>query len=236
MNYTPLGNGTVAGSNWTLTGLNLANGQNLYIRARGYYRSGRYADGSIQETVRNAFVPVPIITSLSPSSKTVGSAGFTLTVNGSNFVNGAVVRWNNSARVTNFVSSVKVTAQILATDLTTAGRVPVVVKNPGPGNARSNSLRFTIKNPVPAISSISPSSATAGGLAFTLTVNGSGFVTTSVVNWNGSARTTTFSSSTMLTASITAADIATAGTASVTVVNSPPAGGTSNAKTFTISP
>ena len=34
-----LGNGTAAGSNWTLTGLNLPTGQNIYIRARGYYRS-----------------------------------------------------------------------------------------------------------------------------------------------------------------------------------------------------
>ena len=40
VNYTSLGNGTAAGSNWTLTGLNLPTGQNIYIRARGYYRSG----------------------------------------------------------------------------------------------------------------------------------------------------------------------------------------------------
>ena len=40
VNYTPLGNGTAAGSNWTLTGLSLSIGQNLYIRARGYYRGG----------------------------------------------------------------------------------------------------------------------------------------------------------------------------------------------------
>ena len=40
VNYTPLGNGTAAGSNWTLTGLNFPTGQNFYIRARGYYRSG----------------------------------------------------------------------------------------------------------------------------------------------------------------------------------------------------
>ena len=57
MNYTPLGNGTAAGSNWTLTGLNLPTGQNFYIRARGYYRSG-YQNGSesITESVRNAFL------------------------------------------------------------------------------------------------------------------------------------------------------------------------------------
>ena len=54
VNYTPLGNGTAVGSNWTLTGLNFSTGQNFYIRARGYYRSG-YKNGSesITESVRN---------------------------------------------------------------------------------------------------------------------------------------------------------------------------------------
>ncbi|MGI8604664.1 MAG: hypothetical protein ACR2OZ_16960 [Verrucomicrobiales bacterium] len=57
VNYTPLGNGTAAGSNWILTGLSLSTGQNIYIRARGYYRSG-YFNGSesITESVRNAFL------------------------------------------------------------------------------------------------------------------------------------------------------------------------------------
>ena len=60
VNYTPLGNGTAAGSNWTLTGLSLPTGQNIYIRARGYYRSG-YQNGSesITESVRNAFLAGP---------------------------------------------------------------------------------------------------------------------------------------------------------------------------------
>ena len=60
VNYTPLGNGTAAGSNWTLTGLNLPTGQNIYIRARGYYRSG-YNNGSesITESVRNAYLAAP---------------------------------------------------------------------------------------------------------------------------------------------------------------------------------
>src|SRR6185295_10089018 len=47
-------------------------------------------------------------------------------------------------------------------------------------------------------------------------------------------RTTTFVSSTQLTAAIPASDIANVGTASVTVVNPAPGGGTSNALTFTI--
>ncbi len=57
VNYTALGNGTATGSNWTLTGLNLPTGQNIYIRARGYYRSGfQNGSESITESVRNTFL------------------------------------------------------------------------------------------------------------------------------------------------------------------------------------
>jgi len=60
VNYTLLGSGTTSGSNWTLTGLNLPTGQNFYIRARGYYRSGfQNGSGSITESVRNVFVTLP---------------------------------------------------------------------------------------------------------------------------------------------------------------------------------
>jgi hypothetical protein len=74
--YTPLGNGTATGSNWTLTGLNLPSGQNFYIRARGYYRSGYdNCSESMTESVRNAFLgEVPLLTSAF-SRKTHGAAG-----------------------------------------------------------------------------------------------------------------------------------------------------------------
>jgi hypothetical protein len=72
--YTPLGNGTAAGNNWTLTGLNLPTGQNIYIRARGYYRCG-FSNGSEStiESVRNAFIllaPTQVV-----SRKIHGGAG-----------------------------------------------------------------------------------------------------------------------------------------------------------------
>jgi hypothetical protein len=86
----------------------------------------------------------------------------------------------------------------------------------------------------PTTTSISPTSATAGGSGFTLTVNGTNFVSgQSTVTWNGSARTTTFVSSTQLTAAILAADIAVAGTALVGVTTTG-ATNPSNTQTFTI--
>jgi VCBS repeat protein/centrosomal CEP192-like protein len=90
-----------------------------------------------------------------------------------------------------------------------------------------------IPSSVPFVSQpLSPAAVVPGGAAFTLTVNGTGFVSGSTVKWNGSARTTSFVSTSQLTANIPATDIANANTASVTVVNPTPGGGTSNAAFF----
>jgi hypothetical protein len=71
----------------------------------------------------------------------------------------------------------------------------------------------------PAISKLAPTSATAGGEAFMLTVTGTGFAGNSVVYWNSAALTTTFVSAEEVTAEIPASDIADAGTASLYVKN-----------------
>jgi hypothetical protein len=103
------------------------------------------------------------------------------------------------------------------------------------GCGGSSSGSVTSGNPVPSITSLSPSAATAGGAAFTLTVNGSNFISTSAVQWNGSNATTSYVSATQLTASITALDIVSPGSASVIVVNPAPGGGDSGAASFPIS-
>jgi len=87
---------------------------------------------------------------------------------------------------------------------------------------------------IPTITSLSPTSSTAGGAAFTLTVFGSNFVSSSVVRWNGSDRPTTLVSSSQLNAQISASDIVATGTATVTVFNPGQSGGTSNASKFEI--
>lgn len=90
-------------------------------------------------------------------------------------------------------------------------------------------LGQTGTNPVPMINEpVNPAAIAPGGAAFTLTVNGTGFVSGAVVNWNGTAQTTTFVSSSQITASIAASNIASPGTASITVVNPTPGGGESN--------
>ena len=170
------------------------------------------------------------IASLSPNSATAGGPTFTLTLNGSGFLAGSTVRWNGSALSTSYVSGTQLNASVPAGQITSQGTASVTVVNPG--GTTSNAVTFTINAPTPSISNLSPNSATAGGPAFTLTVNGSGFLVGSTVQWSGSALPTNYVSGTQLNASVPAGQITSQGTASVTVVN--PGGTTSPAATFTI--
>jgi len=174
----------------------------------------------------------PTLTSISPTSAMAGSGPITLTATGANFVSSSTIQVNGASRSTTFVSGTQLTTTLAAADLAVAGSLSITVNTPGGGT--SSALAFTVNNPVPAVSSISPTTATAGGSDFTLTVNGSNFVGGSVVQVNGSARTTTFVSSTQLTATVVAADIASPGTLSITVNNAAPGGGTSSAATLTV--
>jgi uncharacterized membrane protein len=90
-------------------------------------------------------------------------------------------------------------------------------------------------NPVPYIQQpLVPTAAAPGGAGFTLTINGSGFVASSIAQWNGSPRPTTYISVSQLTAMISASDVASASTASITVVNPTPGGGISNVASFQV--
>ena len=217
-----------------------------------------------------------------------GGPAFTLTVNGSKFMAGSVVRWNGASRPTTFVSATQLQASIGAADIAAAGTANVTVFTPAPGGGASAAVPFTIRDlpalavsatsvpggsaltvtltnglggtadwlafaavgaannsylqytyvgngvttrtwtvtapatpgtyefrlfenygytrlatsPAvtvlpgpPVISSLSPAGAPVGGAAFTLTVDGSGFTSDSIVRWNGANRVTTFASS-----------------------------------------
>lgn len=195
---------------------------------------GGGTSNSVSLTVSAA---APTITQLQPSSIAAGSPAFTLTVIGANFVSGSVISFNNLAIVTTEVSTTQLTAIIPASAIGTAATVPVTVTNPNGGGtsaAASFIITAAVSNPVPTLTSIQPTSVTAGSGAQTLTLTGTNFIATSVVNVNGSARTTTYVSATQLTAALTAADVASAGSDSITVTNPAPGGGTTAAVTLTV--
>jgi hypothetical protein len=90
--------------------------------------------------------PVPLINQpLLPVAIKPGSAGFTLTVNGTGFVSGAVVKWNGNVRTTTFISKSRLTASILSTDVAKASTASVTVVNPSPGGGSSNVVFFPIR-------------------------------------------------------------------------------------------
>ena len=96
---------------------------------------------------------------------------------------------------------------------------------------------------MPSVAQLAPANTNSGAASFILTVNGANFNGNATINWNATPQTTQFVSSSQLTATIAATDVATAGTAAVTVTNPGTSGGiygggtlpeTSNSMTFTI--
>jgi len=101
----------------------------------------------------------------------------------------------------------------------------------GGGSSSSGGTTF---NPVPGLQSISPTTATVGQAGLTLTVLGSGYVSTSTVLWNGSNLPTTFVNANKLTATVPASDVAIAGTEQVQVSSPAPGGGKSSVVDFQV--
>ena len=179
----------------------------------------------------------PSVSSLSPPSAPAGAASQTLTVNGTNFLSTSTATYNGAEHTATYVSSTELTISLSASDQATLGSFPVVVTNPPPGGGVSNAENFVVTgpNPVPLVNQpLLPDTVAPGGAEFTLTVNGTGFVSDSVVDFNGAALSTTFVGAKQLKATVPAADVVMAGTASITVVNPTPGGGRSNAVFFPV--
>lgn len=178
--------------------------------------------------------PVPSLTSLTPLSLVAGSAASELSVAGDGFVAGAKVVFGTTDLATTVTGSTLAKATVPASLLATSGSFPVKVVNPVPGGGASTTLSFTVSNPNVAITGISPMTAFINAASFTLTVNGSGFVGASGVLFNGAPMTTTFQSSTRLTAQIPASSLAATGDIPVAVQSPPPGGGVSAPAVFKV--
>jgi len=183
----------------------------------------------------------PTITSLSPNTLPSGSPAFTLTVTGTNYMNGAYITFNGAVNAvqeqTTFVSSTQLTANISASEVSFPGNeYQVFVTNPPP-SATSAPASFLVTvgtYPVPVLNEIIPTSAVAGGVGFTLSALGNYFAPNAFVQFNGTDVSTVNNNSQVLTATIPASAIASAGTVQVAVVNPPPGGGTSSPQPFTL--
>ena len=185
-------------------------------------------------TINPTSSPIPQISSLTPSGSFVSSAGFPVTISGTNFVSLATVTVNGNPRPASFSNSTTLTVNLSTSDVAQAGTLEIAVINPQPNGGSSNSVAFLVKNETPGLSSLSPTGVVAGGANTTLSVTGTAFVPTSTVTVNGAPRATTYVSATSLTATLTAGDLASAGVDSIAVVNPAPGGGASNAEILAV--
>jgi len=128
---------------WTVNGISGGNSTVGTISANGLYRppgtlpnpntvtvkatitANPTVQGTSTITIEN---PIPVVAAINPTTIGLGSSNIEIT--GSDFVQGAVVMFGNTALTTTFVSATQLTAHVNAT---TSGTVPVTVKNPNPG-------------------------------------------------------------------------------------------------------
>lgn len=176
----------------------------------------------------------PTISGIVPPSAAVGSAGFTLTLAGTNFTPGSVVTWNDQVLSSTYVSVNRLDVAVPAADLASVATASIVVSNASTGGSASLALAYQVRGPVPTVSALAPATAGRGGSPFLLTITGSGFDSTSQVTWNGSSRPTAFVSPTRVTAQIGADDLTAAGAAQVGVYNVDGGSITSNTMTVTV--
>jgi WD40-like Beta Propeller Repeat len=191
------------------------------------------------------------LTSLSPANTSVGGPTFTLTLFGSGFVTKTVVQWNGHNIPTTVVTDsnsniLYLTATVDQSLITKVGTAAVNTLNPHSGstdNGLSNTINFVINpppNPLPVLTSMTPTSIGAGSTNISLTLTGSSFLPTagtcagttppvstqSQVNWNAGGTQTIFTTFSSISASqiqlvIPDALLANQGTASVSVTNPP---------------
>jgi hypothetical protein len=111
-----------------------ANPNTITISAASVADSG--ASGTSDVTLWNA---TPVLSNVNPATFTSGA--YTLTLTGSQFVNGAQVLFGGAAVTTSYVSTTKLTATGSAP---TAGIFAVSVSNPNPGSSASGARNVTV--------------------------------------------------------------------------------------------
>jgi Chitobiase/beta-hexosaminidase C-terminal domain len=199
----------------------------------GAYYVNVAAEGGGQTLTRT--IPLLVETQLAATPAFSVSPG---TYNGAQVVSvsdttpGAVIYYTTDS-ATPTTSSTLYTIPII---VSASGTLRAIATAAGYSTSAVASAAYNINypNPIPEINSVSPPFTNAGNSAFTLTVQGSGFISGSVVDWGGSALETQYVSATELTAQVTAEDIAATGIEPITVLTPTPDGSTSNVFKFEV--
>ena len=174
------------------------------LKTPGEVRVWVVSDGITSNTLIFTVTEPPKIASISPLSVKAGSGDFDLTITGSGFTDQALVQWNGQALSTTRISSTQLKAAIPATRVAYSGNGAITVVADG---ITSAPVTFVVDGDM-IIRSVTPSLVRAGGPAFTLTAEGSGFTAGTILRFDTVDLVTTFVSAERLTATVPASLIA----------------------------
>lgn len=147
----------------------------------------RNSDGQESGVIGIEVVLPPLrINSLAPAEALTDSQGFTLTINGANFIAGTTAFFDGSALPTSFVSSTRLDAQVDARFLSAPGAHAISLQNPDGG--LSNELVFRVNPISPLISSLDPPAVETRPEDLKIGINGSRFQRGAVVRFASAGR------------------------------------------------
>src|SRR6266511_3770363 len=168
-------------------------------------------------------VVAPTVTSVNPSFRGQGATNQNVAITGTNYQSGATASFSGTGITVNsttFNSATQVTANITVAGNATTGVRNVTVTNTDSGVGSCTGC-FTV-NAGPTVSSTSPSSRPQGATSQIIVITGTNFVSGANASFSGTGITvnsTTFNSTTQVTANISIAVGATTGARNVTVTN-----------------
>jgi hypothetical protein len=141
---TVLGTAALDGGVATFTTTALTAGS--HVLSAAYGGDANYSTSTTTDLAEIITNPAPLVSSLAVASVAEGSAGFTLAINGSDFVSGATVTYNGSPLTVSVASSTQVQVVVPPALLVDEGMARITITNPGPGGGASLPQTFTISD------------------------------------------------------------------------------------------
>lgn len=202
--------------------------------------------GTTVEKILVVRPPLPVLTSITPSTATLTSVPATVDISlkGTGFVTNSTVQIAGVNTTTTYVSATELRISLeIGVGVRPAGTYALRVVTPAldvagtpQGGGTSGALNFTVLNGLPKLTALAPSTTSASLIAWTLTLTGENFATTSRVNYNGTlvaVGNVDFISPTELRATLPAPPIAS--TTHTLRVENPPIGGQGGGTSATLS-
>ncbi|OGW46268.1 MAG: hypothetical protein A2Y66_04930 [Nitrospirae bacterium RBG_13_41_22] len=178
--------------------------------------------------------PVPEIASITPNDAQRESSEITIHIDGNKFITSSIIYFNILPLNTVFIDNKHIQATIPKEMLSKANIFTVITTNPQPEGGVSNSIDFTVNNPIPSITVLEPAIAMTGTQNLVLNIYGTGFFNDTEIYFGRLRKLATYISNTKLQIELTSEDLNTIGYYEIMAYNLPPGGGNSNKVMFVI--